>query len=202
MTRRRWGLRLSAELDERFLDAVRAHRPSERVRAQAEATGVDLGELRKSDPLTYGAINAAPLVRTDARLAPQVKLALEQITPYAQLFTVPLTSPQTDTELRVFPPLHKSELAALDDALGALVGRHAGGLFYRTVNERSGERRELAWPLLPATWQAGAAFVGPFADQAEANAWGQTHVDPRSGFVFDALPYAGAWYGDIFKGEG
>ncbi len=193
---------MSAELDERFLEAVQTHRPSERVRARAEATGVDLDELRQSDPLTYGAINAVPLVRTDARLAPQVNVALAQITPYAQLFTVPLTSPQTDTELRVFPPLQKLELAAFDDKLGAFVGTQPDGLFYRTVGDRSGERREFAWPLLPATWQAGAAFVGPFADQGEANAWGQAHVDPRSGFVSDTLPYAGAWYCDVFKGEG
>ena len=193
---------MSAELDERFLEAVQTHRPSERVRAQAEATGVDLDEFRQSDPLTYATINAVPLVRTDARLAPQVNAVLAQVVPHAQLFAVPLTSPQTDTELRVFPPLQKRELAAFDDKLGAFVGTQPDGLFYRTVGDRSGERRELAWPLLPGTWQAGAAFVGPFADQGEADAWGQAHVDPRSGFVADTLPYAGAWYCDIFKGEG
>ena len=178
------------------------HRPSERVRAQAEATGIDLDDLRQNDPLTYATISAAPLVRTDARLASQVNAALAQVAAHAQLFTVPLTSPQTDTELRVFPPLNRGELAALDELLGAFVGPQAGGLFYRTVSERSGERREFAWPLPPTAWQAGAALVGPFADQGEANAWGGTNVDPRSGFVFDALPYAGAWYGDVFKGEG
>lgn len=193
---------MSTRLDEQFLEAVRTHTPSERVRAQAEATGVDLAELRRSDPLTYATINAISLVRTDARLAPQVNAVLAQVVPQAQLFAVPLTDPQTDTELRVFPPLQKRDLAALDDALGALVGTQPGGLFYRTVGDSSGERREFAWPLLPAAWQAGAALVGPFADQGETNAWGQAHVDPRSGFVFDTLPYAGAWYCDVFKGEG
>ena len=163
---------------------------------------MDLEGLRQNDPLTYATINAVPLVRTDARLASHANAALAQVAPHAQLFTVPLTSPQTDTELRVFPPLQKGELAAFDDALGAFVGTQTGGLFYRTVNERSGERREFAWPLPPTAWQAGAAFVGPFADQNEADAWGEANIDPRSGFVFDALPYAGAWYGDIFKGEG
>ena len=172
------------------------------MRAQAEATGVNLGELRRSDPLTYATINAVPLIRTDARLAGEINTALAQVVPHAQLFAVPLTNPQTDTELRVFPPLQKRDLAALDDALAAFVGTQPGGLFYRTVGDRSGERRELAWPLRPATWQAGAALVGPFADQEEANTWGGAHVDPRSGFVSDTLPYAGAWYCDVFKGEG
>lgn len=193
---------MSADLEPKFLEAVHAHEPSTRVRAQAEATGVDLEGLREGDPLTYATINAVPLVRTDARLTTQVSGVLAQVAPHAQLFSVPLTHPQTDTELRVFPPLQKSELAAFGDALGAFVGTQTGGLFYRTVSDVRGEHREFAWPLEPSTWQAGAAFVGPFADQGAANAWGQDRVDPREGFVFDALPYAGAWYCDVFRGEG
>ncbi len=162
---------------------------------------MDLESLRERDPLTYAAVNAVPLVRTDARLASQVNAALAQTAPHAQLFTVPLTNPQTDTELRVFPPLPKPELDAFDDALGTFVSTQAGGLFYRTVGDVAGEHRELAWPLSPQNWQAGTALVGPFTDEGAANTWGQDNVDPRSGFVFDALPYAGAWYGDVFKGE-
>ena len=162
---------------------------------------MDLEGLRESDPLTYAAINAVSLVRTDARLASQVNAALIPFAPHAQLFTVPLTNPQTDTELRVFPPLQKPELDAFDDALGVFVSTQPGGLFYRTVGDISGEHRELAWPLPPQKWSAGTALVGPFSDEAEANAWGQDHIDPRSGLVFDALPYAGAWYSDVFKGE-
>ena len=162
---------------------------------------MDLEGLRKNDPLTYAAVNAVLLVRTDARLAPQVNAALAQVAPHAQLFNVPLTNPQTDTELRVFPPLQKLELNAFDDALGMFVSTQPGGLFYRTVGDILGEHRELAWPLSPQNWQAGTALVGPFSDEAAVNTWGQDHIDPRSGFVFDALPYAGAWYADVFKGE-
>ncbi len=176
------------------------HTPNDRVRAQAAAAGMDLDALREREPLTYAALNAVLLVRTDARLASQVNAVLAQVAPHAQLFTVPLTNPQTNTELRVFPPLQK-EWTALDDALGVFAGTQPGSLFYRTVSDRSGARRELAWPLEPKAWQAGTALVGPFADEAEANAWGQVHADPRAGFVFDALPYAGAWYCDVFKGD-
>ena len=187
-------------LDKGLLELVRAHRPSEAVRRQAEATGLDLESLKTADPLTYAAVNAVALVRTDAQLAAQVNAVLAQTSPHAQLFTVPLTSVQTDTELRVFPPLQKRELDAFDDALGN-VATQTGGLFYRTVADAMGERRELAWPLAPGSWQTGTALVGPFADEAAANAWGQSHIDPRAGFVYDALPYAGAWYCDVFRGD-
>ena len=162
---------------------------------------MDLDTLRDTEPLTYAAANAVPLVRTDARLASQVSAVLTRLNPHHQLFTVPLTLQQTGTELRVFPLLQRSEWAAFDDALGALVGAQAGGLFYRTVGEASGERRELAWPLAPDVWQGGAALVGPFATEAEASAWGQGHADPRQGFVSDTLPYAGVWLCDVFAGE-
>jgi len=193
---------LSAEgPDEAFLALVKAHSPSDPVRRQAEAAGMDLESLRLAEPLTYAAINAVSLVRTDARLAPQVGAVVARLSPHAQLFTVPLVGQQTDTELRVFPPLQKRELAAFDDALGAFVGTQAGSLFYRTVGDPAGERRELAWPVSPDTWQAGAALVGPFTSETEATAWGHAHADPRAGFVFDTLPYAGAWLCDVFKGE-
>lgn len=162
---------------------------------------MDLDTLRDTEPLTYAAANAAPLVRTDARLAPQVSAVMAQLSPHHQLFTVPLTLQQTNTELRVFPPLEHLEWTAFDDALGALVGANTNGLFYRTVGDQAGERRELAWSLAPDVWQGGAALVGPFPTESEASAWGQAHADPRQGFVFDTLPYAGVWLCDVFAGE-
>lgn len=161
---------------------------------------MDLEGVRDSDPLTYAAVNAVSLVRTDARLASQVGTALSQIGAKFQLFSVPLSLAQTNTELRVFPVLLPSELARLDDALDALVATEPG-IFYRTVNDVGGERRELAWPLEPEHFGGTPALVGPFPDEAAANAWGQEYTDPRTGLVYDALPYAGAWLCDVFKGE-
>ncbi len=161
---------------------------------------MNLEDLQTDDPLTYAAVNAVSLVRTDARLSAQVGAALAQISLKFQLFSVPLNLPQTDIELRVFPALLPGELERFDDALGTLAATEPG-VFYRTVNDQSGERRELAWPLEPARFQNSPALVGPFPDEGAANAWGQAHADPRSGLVYDALPYAGSWYCDVFRGE-
>lgn len=171
------------------------------MRRQAEAAGINLDALKEAEPLTYAAINAAALVRTDARLLPHVGAVITQVSPHHQLFNVPLRLQQTDTELRIFPPLEKSELTALDNALGALVGTQASHLFYRTVNDPAGERRELAWPVAPDTWRGEGALVGPFITEADADAWGRAHADPRAGLVFDTLPYAGAWFCDVFRGD-
>ena len=161
---------------------------------------MDLEGLRETDPLTYAAVNAVSLVRTDARLSAQVGTALTQIGTRFQLFSLPLNFLQTDTELRVFPELLPGELRRFDNALGTLAATEPG-VFFRMVNDQSGERRELAWPLEPARFQNSPALVGPFSDEDAANAWGQAHADPRAGLVYDALPYVGGWYCDVFKGK-
>lgn len=148
---------------------------------------------------------AAPLVRTDARLVGVVSGIVGRLLPEHQLFQVPLVTPQTDTELRVFPPLTRAERRALDDAFGQLVGEgpyREQRVFYRVVEERGGARRELAWPLAPSAYRAGTTgLIGPFEDEAAARAWGEAHAERRSGVVFDTLPYGGAWFCDLFRGE-
>ncbi len=187
--------------DPALLEAVRTYKPRAAVRAQAEQAGLELDALRVSDPLTFAAINAEPLLRTDARLLGQVGALFGRLLPQHQLFNVPLTTPQVDTELRVFPPLEKAQRDALDDALGDLAAGAGSTLFFRIVGDRMGERRELAWPLAPESWRAGEGFIGPFTDQAQATSWGETHCDPRSGYLFDTLNYAGRWFCDVFRGE-
>lgn len=162
---------------------------------------MDLEALRTTEPLTYAAISATSLLRTDARLLSQVGAIVGRLFPHHQLFNVPLSIPQTDTELRVFPPLTKVELGVLDDNLGELVTGAPDTPFYRIVGDRTGERRELAWPLAPEAWSEGEGLVGPFPDQGEASAWGEAHTDPRSGFVYDTMSYAGGWFCDVFRGE-
>lgn len=188
-------------LDEAFLAAVKAHVLSEKVRARAQAAGLDLESLRLNDPLTYAAANAVLLVRTDARLAPQVSAVLARLGAQFQPFSVPLRVLQTDTELRVFPALSSQELVAFDDALAALATAQPGGVFYRTVSDTDGERRELAWPLEPGRWHAGPALVGPFVTEEAAKAWGREHAGSGTGLVFDTLLYDGAWFCDVFSGE-
>lgn len=187
--------------DEALLEAVRTHKPAAAVRARAEAAGLELDTLRTSDPLTYAAINAASLLRTDARLLDRIGEVVGRLLPQGQLFNVPLTTPQTDTELRIFPPLERAELDMLDDAFGGLASGEESPLFYRIVADRTGERRELAWPLGPEVWQTGEGLVGPFPDQNAATSWGEAHCDPRLGYLYDTLNYAGRWFCDVFRGE-
>jgi hypothetical protein len=182
-----------------------SHQPDEALRRRAEAAGVELEALKRDDPAAYMTVCAAPLVRTDARLVGAVLGVTSRLLPEHQLFRVPLVTPQTDTELRVFPPLTPAERRAFDDALGQLVGEapyRQQRAFYRVVEERGGRRYELAWPLAPSAYRPGTTgFVGPFKDEAAARAWGEAHADRPSGVVFDTVAYGGAWFCDLFHGE-
>lgn len=189
-----------------LLEALRAHAPDEALARRAEAARIDLAALKAADPVSYMAACAGPLLRTDARLEGSLSGLVGRFLPEHQLFRLPLVLKQTDTELRIFPPLTRPERAALDDALGAFVSQQQEQglnqhLFYRIVGERSGERRELAWPTPPERSGGEAGLVGPFADEAAAEAWGRAHADPRGGMVHDTVPHGGAWFCDLFMGE-
>jgi len=97
------------------------------------------------------------------------------------------------------PPLDTEQTARLERYLHDLVERpewrkrHA---VVREVRDRGGTRLEVRTPTAPAEYVAGEALVGPFDDEAAADAWGAEHV--AGGFGHDAIRMAGAWLCDVF----
>lgn len=101
--------------------------------------------------------------------------------------------------LLVDPPLGVVEAARLERYLHELVARpewRARHAVVREVRDRSGVRREVRTPVPPASYGEGEALVGPFDDEASADAWGAEHAPP--GFDHDAVRMAGAWLCDVF----
>ncbi len=180
------------------------YEPTPEVRRKAEAAGIDLDALEQSDPTTYAMLNAQRAVQVSPQLKEVAGEALFSTFPERQIFDMP-QSPPGDTRLNllVFPPLNDAEWVRLDETLASLATRlpleHA---FYRVVSDAVGERRELALPIAPGNWRGqGGVMVGPFASDAAAKTWGDAHVDASSGLVSDTLPYSGAWFCDLFRGD-
>lgn len=192
-----------ARSDAAFLRAVAEFTPSARTVRVAQEEGFDLEQLRAAAPMTFAAMNAAPLLRTQASLSGAVHHLLAAGAPAAQLFSVPVQHGQCDSELRIFPPLGPEKLAAFETLLAQYTAQQClkgQWLFFRVVEDKAGVRREFAQALRPAAYREGAALVGPFADEADALRWSQK-IDPRLGLVADTLAYAGQWFCDVFSGE-
>lgn len=101
--------------------------------------------------------------------------------------------------LLVEPPLGASEAARLERYLHELVARpewRARHAVVREVRDRAGVRREVRTPVPPTSYRVGEALVGPFDDEASADAWGAAHAPP--GHDHDAIQMAGAWLCDVF----
>ncbi len=183
------------------------YEPTREVRRKAEAAGLDLDALRRSDPTSYAMLNAQRTVQVSPQLKEVAGEALFATFPERQIFDMPYAAAQGNEmlSLLIFPPLDHAELARLDEALAALVTQAslaAENAFYRIVSDTAGEHRELALPVAPNNWRGQAGvMVGPFAGEAAAKAWGEAHVDASSGLVSDALPYNGAWFCDLFRGD-
>lgn len=87
---------------------------------------------------------------------------------------------------------------ALDDLLRQPFAR-CGGAILREVGDRAGRRWELMAPRAPDAYGGGAWLVGPFRDEAAADAWAAARlVRP---WVHDVVPHAGGWYADVFIGD-
>ncbi len=180
------------------------HEPTPAVRRKAEAAGIDLDTLRQSDPTAYAVLNAQRTVQLDPALKEVAGRTLFAAFPERQLFDMPQGAPGGKTlSLLIFPPLDSDELARLDAVLAELATQVPSQYaFYRVVTDVAGERRELALPVAPGDWRGQAGvMVGPFESESAAGAWGETHVDASSGLVSDVLPYNGAWFCDLFRGN-
>ncbi len=189
---------MSATLEQ----TVRNHDPTPERRRRAAEAGIDLDDLKARDPLRYAMANAERILRTPSTLVPPAGDVVTATLPDHHLFDLP---PQTETgrtTLLLFPLPDASEQAALDDAFAALVVRpewrqhHA---YYRIVNDRSGEHRELDVPLAPTSWSGEIdVMVGPFKDEKTATAWSKQIGETRGGLAADVLRYAQAWFCDVF----
>ena len=93
------------------------HTPSKAARQRAEAAGLDLIELKNSDPQHYKMLNAQTLLR----VAPVLKEAASNVFFAAfrhyDLFEL---ADGDLTTLLAFPPLTGAELKRFDDGLGRL----------------------------------------------------------------------------------
>jgi len=88
--------------------------------------------------------------------------------------------------------------AALDELLRQPFAL-GGGAYLREVRDRAGRRDELALPVAPDAYRGGAWLVGPFRDEAAADAWAGRVLRPP--WVPDVHRHGDAWYADVFVGD-
>jgi hypothetical protein len=183
-------------------DDLERHLRSPAARRRAEAAGLDLDALKHDDPDAYRMLCAVPVLYLARELRGLAEGPLQAALAGQHLF-------KAEAEERLlflaFPGPAKAQLDRLDDLLAAAVDQEASRrqAYFRVVQDRSGTRRELDLPTVPEAWTGRSTMVGPFTDEAQAAAWAEQNVDPRSGVTYDVLAYAGAWFCDVFRaGEG
>lgn len=177
-----------------------AHRPNEEARRRAEADGIDLEALKRDDPERYRMLSAGEVLRAHPELDALAGSALAALVPERRLYRV---DGGGWVRLLAFPPLDAAEQERVDGLLARLPERpewRARHAYYREVHDVRGRRRELGLPSAPDAYAGGDALVGPFPDEAAADAWARGAVAPPR--THDTLHHAGGWFCDVFVGDG
>ena len=180
---------------------LRLHKPSDAAQKRAEQANINLTELKETDPTRYKMMVAQSILEVSPELVNDASNLLFAAFRHHEVFR--LEHPLTIT-LLVFPDLTANDLKRLDTAFGNLAElpkfkeQYA---YFRVVTDKTGEHRQFALPLAPPNWQGQTnLLVGPFANQAEAQSWGETTVRPHN-LIHDTLQHAGAWLCDVFSAE-
>lgn len=178
---------------------LRGHEPSALARRRAERAGLDLEALRRDAPEQYRMLHAEEIARVSPELADAAASLLWSVFPERQVYRVP---GEGSERLLAFPPLGDEGFARFDDAAAELVARpeYADAyVFFRTVRDLHGTRRELMVPTAPDAWRGEAVLVGPFESQEAAERWPAGRL-PKE-LIGDPVPYRGRWFCDVFRSD-
>ena len=180
-------------------DDLRGHEPSALARRRAQRAGLDLEVLRRESPERYRMLHAEEIARVSPELAEAAASLLWSVFPERSVYRVPGEGAE---RLLSFPPLDDGGFARFDDAAAELVARpeYADAyVFFRTVRDLRGTRRELMVPTAPDAWHGEAVLVGPFESQEAAERWPAGRL-PRE-LIADPVPYRGRWFCDVFQSD-
>ncbi len=168
------------------------HSPSEEVLKRARGEGIDLEELRSTDPQKYRIINSVPLAVVDVEYLEQIAEELHKAFPETEIFQIPGKYPKV-VRLFSFPLV---DVAKLDSVLASIAGQH-GDLFFRIIQDVRGERRELQRAIDPSEWQGIEGLVGPFSEEHAAEEWG-SKSSQSTGLESDVFQLRGTWFCEVF----
>ncbi len=172
--------------------------PSPKAIQRAKAAGLELDDLRETDPERFMLFCAEPVLYLSETLRDLASRVFFAAFPYHKLFE------QAEDGLLVFksfPALSPNEEEKIVSALGRLVDHEKFPhplAYLRTVSDEAGKRHYFALPIAQKDWQGEPnQLVGPFESEVEAEDWGKENV--TLGLDFDSLRHAGNWFCEVFK---
>lgn len=173
--------------------------PSPEARKRAEAAGINLNALKLEQPEQFMIFVSEAFLSVSEVLLARASDVFSAALPHHQLVKLNDTDLVT---LKAFPALTKTEEERVISALGRLVEhpKFEHPLAHvRTISDKTGEHHQFALPLRPLDW-AGQVnrLIGPFDSEQAVQDWTETHVR-QADLSSDSLPYAGAWFCDVFK---
>jgi hypothetical protein len=180
---------------------LRLHQASDSALQRAKQAGINLAKLKETNPQHYKMLVAQSVLEVSGELEHLASNVLSAAFKFHEVFRL---EQRSNVKLLVFPDLTEKDLERLDTALANLAASpnlEAKHVYFRMVTDRDGEHRQFAVPLAPEQWAGQKnVLVGPFASQADAEAWGNKTVRAHH-LIHDAVQFSNLWFCDVFTPE-
>jgi hypothetical protein len=180
---------------------LRLHQPNELTLQRARQAGINLAELKESNPQHYKMLAAQHVLEVSQELEQAASSVIFATFRHHEVFRL---EQRAFVHLLIFPELSAKDLERLETGLANLTELptfKTQYAYFRVITDKTGEHRQLALPIAASAWTGQLnQLVGPFRNQVEAEAWGNHFVRPQS-LIHDTVQHATVWFCDIFPGE-
>ncbi len=182
---------------------LKNHQPNQKSIDYAKAKNISIDELKIQDPQTYKILNSQEILELDKDLETHAAAIFEILFKDRELFKIDNSDSGLLNKFLVFPELSKEELNKYWDKLNLLLEQKPlieKDIYYRVLNNVSGEHHQLAFPIKSSDWQAQEnLLVGPFDSKEAAETWVRAALEKYDNLDYDHIRYNNKEFLDIFS---
>jgi len=179
------------------------HQANQKSIDYAKSHNLSIAELKQQDPETYKILNSQEILEVHKDLETHAAAIFEILFKNKELFKIDNSAKGSLNKLLVFPELNKQELNSYWDKLSILLEQKPlieKNIYYRVLNNISGERHQLALPIKSSDWRGQEnILIGPFETKKLAETWVRASLKNYDNLDFDSITYNKKHFIDIFS---
>ncbi len=182
---------------------LKNHKANKRTISYAKENKISIDELKSKNPNIYKILNSQEILEVDQSLEAEALAIFEILFSDREVFKIDNSNTKRLNKLMAFPELSSDELNKFWDKLSLLLEQKTlikKNIYYRVLNNISGEHHQLALAIKSTDWQGQEnLLIGPFDSKEAAETWVSAALVNYSNFDYDHVSFNNYYFLDIFS---